>query len=365
MRIRAAIARSPGAPFEIATCDLAAPQAGEVLVRVKACGICHTDLAVWLQHIPVKLPQVLGHEGAGIVEAVGAGVAHVAPGDPVLMSFGSCGACPNCEDGAPGYCDHFRGINLLGERTHGPAIHEGEMAMAGSFFAQSAFATHAIATARNVVKIDKDLPLELLAPLGCGIQTGAGAVMLVLKPPAGTSIAVFGCGAVGLAAVIAAKIVGCTTIVAVDVKEGRLAAARDVGATHAIDGRADNVAATIREITGRGAHFSLDTTGVPSVVAASFQCLRARGQSAQVAAPPRGTQYAYESSLLTAGGLTVRGIVEGDAIPSHFIPRLVEFYRQGRLPMERLVATYPFERINEAVADMEAGKIVKPVLVMD
>jgi aryl-alcohol dehydrogenase len=364
MKIRAAIARSPSEPFEIADCELAAPQAGEVLVRVKACGICHTDLAVWLQHIPVALPQVLGHEGAGIVEEVGPGVSHVVPGDHVLMSFGSCGVCPDCEEGAPGYCDHFRGINLFGERAHGPAILRGGTAMAGSFFAQSAFATHAIATARNTLKIDKDLPLELLAPLGCGIQTGAGSVMLVLAPPAGTSIAVFGCGAVGLAAVIAAKIVGCSTIIAVDVKDGRLAAARDVGATHMVDGHAEDVAGEIRKITGRGAHFSLDTTGVPSVVAASFKCLRARGQAAQVAAPPRGTQYAYESSLLTGGGLTIRGIVEGDAIPSHFIPRLIDFYRAGKLPMERLVATYPFERINEAIHDMEAGKIVKPVLLM-
>lgn len=364
MKIKAAIVRAPGAPFEIATCDLAEPQAGEVLVRVKACGICHTDLAVQLQHIPVALPQVLGHEGAGVVEAVGPGVENVAPGDHVLMSFGSCGKCPNCEDGAPGYCDRFRQINLFGERAHGPAIRQGDASMAGSFFAQSAFATHAIATARNVVKIDQDLPLELLAPLGCGIQTGMGAVMLALTPPAGTSMAVFGVGAVGLAAVIAAKIVGCSPIIAVDVKEGRLAAARDVGATHAIDGRAADVAAEIVKITGRGAHYSLDTTGVPSVVAASLNCLRARGYAAQVAAPPRGTQYAYESSLLTGRGLTVRGIVEGDAIPSHFIPRLIDFYRQGRLPLERLVATYPFERINDAVADMDAGKIVKPVLLM-
>ncbi|MGO8914298.1 MAG: NAD(P)-dependent alcohol dehydrogenase [Stellaceae bacterium] len=364
MRIRAAVATAPDAPFEIAACDLGEPQAGEVLVRVHACGICHTDLAVKLQHIPVPLPRVLGHEGAGIVERVGPGVSHVQAGDHVLMSFGSCGLCANCAAGAPGYCDHFRSINLFGERSPGPALSRDGAALGGHFFAQSAFATYAIATARNVVKIAGDLPLELLAPLGCGIQTGMGSVMLALAPAAGTSIAIFGAGSVGLAAVIAARIVGCTTIIAVDVKENRLRLARDIGATHVIDGRGPDIAGEIVKLTGRGAHFSFDTTGVPAVVASSVKCLRARGQSAQVAAPPRGTQYCVEASTLIAGGITLRGVVEGDATPAAFIPTMIEFYRKGMLPLAALVRTYPFDRINQAVEDMETGDVVKPVLVM-
>lgn len=363
MRIRAAVATAPQVPFEIVDCDLSEPQADELLVRVVACGICHTDLAVKLQHIPVPLPRVLGHEGAGIVEHVGPGVTHLARGDHVLMSFGSCGTCPNCEAGAPGYCDHFRAINLYGERAFGPALSSGAP-LGGHFFAQSSFATHCIATSRNVVKIDKDLPLELLAPLGCGIQTGMGSVILALAPAAGTSIAIFGAGAVGLAAIIAARIVGCTTIIAVDVKESRLAVACDLGATHVIDGVRTGISDEIRRLTVRGAHYSFDTTGVPSAVLESIKCLRPRGQSVQVAAPPRGTLYCVEASTLVAGGLNVRGAVEGDAVPSAFIPVMIDFYRKGQLPLQKIVKTYPLERINEAVADMERGRVVKPVLTM-
>ncbi|PKP70908.1 MAG: alcohol dehydrogenase [Alphaproteobacteria bacterium HGW-Alphaproteobacteria-5] len=365
MKIRAAIARAADKPFEIGTCDLVEPAAGEVLVHIKACGVCHTDLAAKLQHIPVPMPIVLGHEGAGVVEKVGAGVSNVQPGDHVLMSFASCGTCLNCADGAPGYCDHFIPINIFGARAEGPTLSENGSPIAGHFFAQSAFATHAIATARNVVKIDKSLPLELLAPLGCGIQTGMGSVMLVLKPQAGDSIVVFGAGAVGLSAVIAAKIVGCTTIIAVDIKDSRLALAREVGATHAINGANEDALARIMEITGSGAHASFDTTGVPAVAQQAFNCLRARGQAAYVAAPPFGTQYEVDANVLVSTGRSLRGIIEGDVIPADFIPRMIEFYRAGMLPLEKLVTAFPFEQINEAVAASEQGEVVKAVLLME
>lgn len=360
----AAIANGPKDPFEIATCNLEAPRAGEVLVRVHACGICHTDLAVKLQHIPIPLPKVLGHEGAGVVEEVGPGATQFRPGDHVLMSFGSCGECGNCRDGALGYCDHFRAINLFGNRAGGSALARNGKQLGGHFFAQSAFATHAIATVRNIVKVDRDLPLELLAPLGCGIQTGMGSVMNVLRPQAGTSIAVFGVGAVGLSAIIAAKIVGCSTIVAIDVVPERLRVARELGATHVVSGRGEDPVGEIVDLTGGGVNFSLDTTGAPAAVANSINCLRARGVSAQVAAPPRGTLYAAEASVVVGRGITVRGIVEGDANPQSFIPRMVEFFRQGRLPLDKFVKTYPLEKINEAVDDLEHGRVVKPVLTM-
>jgi aryl-alcohol dehydrogenase len=363
MSITAAIAHAPQDPFEIATCELADPQYGEVLVRVHACGICHTDMAVKLQHIPIPMPKVLGHEGAGIVEKVGPGTTQLRPGDHVLMSFGSCGECANCRDGALGYCDHFRDINLFGNRA-GSALTRNGREIGGHFFSQSAFATHAIATTRNVVKVDNDLPLELVAPLGCGIQTGMGTVMNVLRPPAGTLIAVFGVGAVGLSAIIAAGIVGCSTIIAVDVVPERLRMALELGATHAVSGLSENPTAEIVELTRGGANFSLDTTGVPAVVANSINCLRARGVNAQVAAPPRGTLYAAEASVVVGRGITIRGVVEGDANPQLFIPRMIGFFRDGRLPLEKFVKTYPLEKINEAIDDLKSGRVVKPVLVM-
>jgi aryl-alcohol dehydrogenase len=293
MPIRAAVTRSPELPFEIVECEIAEPGPGEVLVRIKACGICHTDLAVKLQHIPVPLPKVLGHEGVGVIERVGPNVAGLAEGDSVLMSFGSCGGCAECQRGSPGYCNDFGNINMLGVRQGGSALRYRGSELSAHFFAQSAFASHAIATTRNVVKVAPELLLATLAPLGCGIQTGAGAALNTLAPPAGTAIAVFGAGTVGLAAVMAAKLVGCTTIIAIDLRKERLAVAREIGATHAIDAGSDDVLSQIVQITGRGAHLSLDTTGNPAAVALSVNCLRQRGCSAQLAAPPRGTRYPW------------------------------------------------------------------------
>jgi aryl-alcohol dehydrogenase len=364
MQIRAAVARAPDLPFEIVACDIAEPGPGEVLVRVKACGICHTDLAVKLQHIPVPLPKVLGHEGAGVIERVGPNVAGLSEGDSVLMSFGSCGGCAECQRGSPGYCNDFGNINMFGQRQGGSALRYRGTELSAHFFAQSAFATHAIATARNVVKVAPELPLATLAPFGCGIQTGAGAVLNTLAPPAGTAIAVFGAGAVGLAAVMAAKLVGCTTIIAIDLRKERLTVAREIGATHVIDAGSDDVLSQITDITGRGAHFSVDTTGNPAAVALSVNCLRQRGHSAQLAAPPRGTRYPLEASIIVGRGLTVRGVVEGDAVPGVFIPRLIDLFSRGLLPVEKLVTFFPFDEINRAIEEMETGAVIKPVLLM-
>jgi aryl-alcohol dehydrogenase len=365
MQIRAAIARAPTLPFDIVECEIAEPGPGEVLVRVKACGICHTDLAVKLQHIPVPLPKVLGHEGAGVIERVGPDVAGLAEGDPVLMSFGSCGGCAECQRGSPGYCNDFGNINMLGQRQGASALRYRGAVLSAHFFTQSAFATHAIATSRNVVKVAPELPFATLAPFGCGIQTGAGAVLNTLAPPAGTAIAVFGAGAVGLAAIMAAKVVGCTTIIAVDLRNERLTVAREIGATHIIDAASDEVLNQIVHITGRGAHFSLDTTGHPAAVALSINCLRQRGCSAQVAAPPRGTRYPLEASVIVGRGLMVRGVVEGDAVSGIFIPRLIDLFRRGLLPVDKLVTFFPFDEINRAIEEMETGAVIKPVLLMD
>jgi aryl-alcohol dehydrogenase len=364
MQIRAAIARAPDQPFEIVDCEIGEPGPGEVLVRVTACGICHTDLAVKLQHIPVPLPKVLGHEGAGIIERVGPGVAGLALGDSVLMSFGSCGGCAQCQEGFPGYCNDFGNINMLGMRQGGSALRYRGVELGGHFFGQSAFATHAITTVRNVVMVASEPPLATLAPFGCGIQTGAGAVLNTLSPQAGTTIAVFGAGAVGLAAIMAAKLSGCTTIIAVDLRPERLAMAREIGATHIIDAASDGVLEQIMQITGRGAHFSLDTTGNPTAVALSVNCLRQRGQSAQVAAPPRGTRYPIEASVVVGRGLAVRGIVEGDAVPAVFIPQLIDLFSRGLLPVDKLVTFFPFDEINRAIDEMESGAVIKPVLLM-
>ena len=248
--ISAAVTRSVEGPPSIEELELAPPRADEVIVRLEASGICHTDL--FAPRI-CPLPAVFGHEGAGIVERVGARVGKVKPGDRVLMTFGSCGHCRHCEGGASAYCEHGHHLQFGGTRDDGSTTlsHAGE-AIHGSFFQQSSFATRALATERNVVLLPDDLPFDLAAPLGCGVQTGAGTVLRSLKAPAGSSIAVFGAGTVGLSAIMAARHARLGPIVAIDIDPARLELARELGATHALDAREGDVAARIRAIARGG-----------------------------------------------------------------------------------------------------------------
>jgi aryl-alcohol dehydrogenase len=300
-----------------------------------------------------------------VIERIGPRLEGFAVGDHVLLSFASCGQCPECAAHHPSYCDHFLPLNLAGVRKAGPHIRRADgCELPGHFFGQSAFATHALASASNMVRIDKDLPLEILAPLGCGIQTGAGTVLNVLKPAPGDALVVFGVGAVGLAAVMAGVIAGCTTIIAVDRKPERLALAYELGATQGLLADA-TVAGQISELTGgRGVACALDTTGVMAVARTALDVLGKRGRAAYVAAPPAGTVYPVDAYTLLNSGGSVIGVVEGDVVPQDFIPRLIGYYRQGRLPLEKLVRHFPFAEINQAIAATEDGSAVKAVLVM-
>lgn len=228
------------------------------------------------------------------------------------------------------------------------------------WFGQSSFATHALATVRNVVPVDQDLPLELLGPLGCSMQTGAGSVLISLGVSAGDSIAIFGTGAVGLAAVLAAQVAGATTIIAVDLHDSRLELARELGATHTLNGGDEDLAGQIRAIGGEGVQFSLDTTAEPEVVSTALACLRTTGVCGLVGVG--GEEYRLDPTLLLMGR-TVKGIIEGDAVPQLFIPRLIELWRQDRFPFDRLIKTYPLSEINQAEADAASGAVVKPVLL--
>ena len=360
----AAVLRARGAPYVLEQVDLAEPGAGQVRIRIHACGICFTDVGVQNYEQGLPLPQVLGHEGAGVVEAVGPGVTSVVPGDHVVLSYASCGHCASCADSAPQYCQQFMLLNYAGALPDGRAPMQGaDGPVAGAFFGQSSFATHAIAYERNTVKVDDDLPLELLGPFGCGMQTGAGTVYNSLAPTAGQSLAVFGTGSVGLAALMAAADLGCTPLVAVDRNAERLALARDLGATHTILADGQDLTAALREIMPTGLHHIVDTTGVGPVIRAGIEALASRGQLAMLAVTPPGTEITINPNMLL-GGKALRGAVEGDADPQVFIPWLIERHRAGRFPHDRLVTTYPFARINEAVADMKAGKVIKPVLLM-
>jgi aryl-alcohol dehydrogenase len=365
MKTSAAVAVGPHQPFELRQLELDEPAPTEVRVALVATGVCHTDAVVRDQIYPTPLPAVLGHEGAGVVEAVGSAVTSVQPGDHVVLSVNSCGRCRQCLTGSSTYCDSLYALNFGGRRPDGTtALTDGGQEVSSSFFGQSSFASHANVAERSVVKIDDDVPLELAGPLGCGLMTGAGAVLNTLRPRAGSSIAIFGTGAVGSAAVLAALVAGCTTVVAVDIHESRLALAKELGATHVVDSSNGSPVDAIMEITGgRGVDAALDATGVPSVLRQAADSLAIRGTVGLVGSAAPGTEVSFETGLSITRGWSLRMIIEGDSVPQEFIPRLVNLWRQGRFPFEKLIKSYPFEEINQAFADSEAGKTIKPVLV--
>ena len=360
MQITAAVSRANQAAPSLEQVELEEPRAGELLVRIAAVGICHTDLHEHPgRHAPH--PIVLGHEGAGVVEALGEGVRGFAVGDHVLLSGSSCGQCPSCVAGRPTYCDLAMPMNFGGKRLDGStALSCGDEKIHSHFFGQSSFATHSIVPERTAVKIAKDIPLDLAAPLGCGVITGAGSVIEALKVGAGDTIAIFGTGGVGLSAVMAARLVGARRIVAVDINQSRLDLALELGATDAIRADGENVVQQIRAITGRGVDFSFNTTTVAAVHTMALECLAMNGTAGFVAAP-RG-EWAPAMFPMLAGGRQLRGILGGDANPRTFLPILIDYWKQGRFPFDRLIKAYRFDEIGQAFHDSESGAVIKAVL---
>lgn len=363
--VTAAVVHHPGGPWSLETLELDEPHSNEALIRITAVGVCHTDLSIRDQYLPLRLPIVLGHEGAGVVERVGSDVTDLAAGDHVVLCPMSCGQCNNCRDGLQVYCDDFLRLNIGGRRHDGsPTFRSDSPKVAGAFFGQSSFATHVLAHRRSVVRVPRDLPLELLGPLGCGIQTGAGAVMNVLRPRAGGSLAVFGVGAVGLSAIMAAHLAGCAPIVAVDVLPSRLEMALELGATHAVDNsRADAEEAVRAACGGRRVSCSIDTTAHPRVLRQAVESLATPGVCISLGLARAGAEMTQDINHL-GNGRTIRGVTEGESVPEVMIPALIELWRAGRFPFDRLIRKYPWADINQAAADLQSGAAIKPVLVM-
>jgi aryl-alcohol dehydrogenase len=363
MEIKAAVIWEPSGAFSIEGLELSDPRDDEVLVRIVGVGICHTDLAGRDMHLPIPPPpSVFGHEGAGVVEKVGARVTKVKPGDHVVLAWDYCGVCSSCKSGKELYCMNFFLHNFHGARPDDTTtLRKGDQVIHGSFFCQSSFADFALANERNVVKVRDDIPLEILGPMGCGVMTGAGAVINSLHARPGSSIAIFGAGNVGMSAVLAAVVCGCTTIIAVDLNPDRLKLAEELGATHTVNPNEVDPVETILDLTGGGAEFSLECIGNPKVLRQAVDVLPRLGVCGLTGVVPPGTEVGLDMDLLM-NGRTVRGILGGDAIPDLFIPKLIELYRQGRFPFDRLITFYPFDDINQAVEDMEKGRVFKPVL---
>lgn len=358
----AAVIREPRGAFTLEKIVLDDPRPDEVLVKIVACGICPTDAHFRDQLMPIELPAVLGHEGAGVVERVGREVTSVKPGGHVVLSFNSCGHCAACDDGHPAYCDHLMLMNFAGIRGDGSAgmADPDGAPIRGRFFGQSAFAGYSLASERNVVKVPQDLPLEMLAPLGCGLQTGAAAILNELEVTAGASVAIFGVGAVGLAAVMASRIAGAGNIIAIDVNDDRLQRAREFGAHHTINASQADPASAIRTIVARGVDFVLDTSGRKESLDAGVAALAFRGTFGFVTFSPAAG--AVIDAFRLSAGQRLQGIVQGDATPQSFIPRMIEFYRQGLFPFDRLIQFYEPGDINQAFADAARGIAIKPVI---
>jgi len=366
MHIKAAVVAARSAPFVIETLQLAEPRADELIVRVVASGMCQTDLHGRDGYYAVtSYPAVFGHEGAGVVHAVGAAVRDFAPGDHVVMSYPWCGECASCRRRRLNYCLNARNLKNKGTRADGSTLLDRNGApVYGAFFQQSSFGTFALTLARYAVKVRCDAPLDLIGPLACSGQTGAGAVLNVLRPQVGDSFAVFGAGAVGLSALMAAKVAGCTPLVAVDVHDHRLALARELGATHTINANVyGDVAAAIRDFTEGGVHYAVDTSAVPKALREAIESLTPGGTCVLLGSARAGIEASFEMPFLQQGR-TVRGVVQGDSVPREFIPQLVDLMLAGKFPIERMIKFYDLADINVAARESSDGAAIKPVLRM-
>ena len=367
MKIQAAVAWEAGAELSIEEFDLDDPRDDEILVRVEAVGVCHTDDNARLGRLPVVFPIILGHEGAGVVERVGGAVTRVRPGDRVLFTPDYCGRCEQCTLGLTPYCDQVVPVTFTGTRPDGsPRARQHGRPVRASFFGQSSFATHSLVTERNIVPVPADAPLRYLAGFTCGVQTGAGAILNAMPVRPGSRVAIWGTGAVGLAAVMAAAASGADEIVALDRVGHRLKLAAELGATSTIDttGRElADVGAEVVTATRTGVNVALDTTGDPAVIAAAVESLATHGTASVITSS--GAPVTVPPGSLLLKGRSLRGSMGGHINPTVFIPRLLDLHRQGRFPVERLVKNYPFAEVNTAIADSLSGATIKPVLTFN
>jgi aryl-alcohol dehydrogenase len=365
-RVKAAVCRQDSDLFQVEDLTVDDPRPDEVLVRFTAAGLCHTDLEVAAGRMPTPFPVVAGHEGAGAVEAVGAAVTGFSPGDRVVASFSFCGTCRNCLSGRPAYCPLHFPLNFGAQRTDGSVglrTPSGEP-VHDHFFGQSSFAGYGLCRPSSLVTVrETSLPDQVLAPLGCGIITGAGAVWNVLRVSPGSTVAVFGAGAVGLSAVMAAVAAGASRIIVSDMHSSRLDLAAHLGATDVLDATSGAGAEQVRELTGgQGVDFSVESTGVPDVMSQAVAALAPLGSAAILGVAPDGADLRTNAFALLEGR-TVTGSIVGHQAPAVLVPCILDLHGKGRFPLEAMVRTYPLDHINKAVNDVRSGTAVKAVLL--
>lgn len=366
MKIKAAVVHEKNGPFLLEEVDLVNPGPNELLVKVVASGICHTDEFGRSQGIPIPFPLVLGHEGAGIIEQVGENIKNFKVGDHIGFSYAFCDHCDSCMSGHPNYCEHYNEINFGGVAGDGETKLFQNGKPVSMFFGQSSFATHAIINQKSAVKVDKDVDLALVAPMGCGVQTGAGAVINTINPSMNSSIAVFGCGAVGMSAIMGAKVAHCKTIIAIGGNPKSLELAKELGATHTINRKeVDSIPEAVAKITNnKGADYAVETSGYGPMIQDAINSTRFHGTILPLA--PSGVIENFDiGNDILINMRTIMGTCEGDSLPQSFIPELVRLYKEGLFPIDKLITTYPFEDINDAFEKSHGSDVIKAVLRME
>ncbi len=368
MKIQALVVEEQDGPFTLQEIDLESPARGEVLVRITAAGVCHTDAITRAGDMGVTFPAILGHEGSGVVEQVGDGVTEVSVGDRVIIGWPFCGECSNCLDGQPRYCLRTGDAVVSGRRFKGElagksAYSRDGQPISGHFFGQSSFATYSLTRAEALVKVPPEMPLEMLGPLACGLATGAGAVLNEARPGLGDSVLIVGVGAVGLAAIMAAGSTGATRIIAADIHENRLELAREFGATHTINSGEKDLVEEVSAITGSTVDFAFDCTGVIPVIETVADTVGMLGTLVLVGGAPAGATFSLDH-LSALWGKRVIGVLGGGGRSGQLITGLVDLYEQGRFPFDRLVRYYDFDQVEQALEDSRTGEVIKPVLRM-
>jgi S-(hydroxymethyl)glutathione dehydrogenase/alcohol dehydrogenase len=363
--VKAAVCRTHGEPVRVEDVELDRPQQGEVLVRLAASGVCHSDYSVLTGVMPIKLPCVLGHEGAGVVEEVGAAVSHLTPGDRVVLSWVTpCGTCFYCREGQPNLCDLGAKINLVHRMPDGTSRLHKDGEDLQSFSAIGAMAERAVVPAAAAVKLPHDAPLEKAALIGCSVMTGVGAVWHTAVVEAGSRVAVFGAGGVGLNVIQGAAGVGAERIIAVDVHARKLELARVFGATHVVDASREDAVAVIRELTeGRGADYAFEAIGRKKTIEQAYAAVRRGGTCVVIGIGPRTESVELNVFLLPTLEKRLLGCWYGGARVHRDLPRLLAMYRAGKLKLDELVTrTYRLEEVNQAFADMERGENARGVI---
>ena len=366
MKIRAAVLYDRAKPLQIEEVELGKPEDEEVLVKMVATGVCHTDLHAITGDIGLPLPIVLGHEGAGIVEETGPGVTTLKPGDHVvLMVLWSCGKCAWCATGLPSQCPvalRAAGAQTLPSMEKRLRNKQGQEL--GHFFSQSSFAEYAVVHERTAIRVRDDAPLEVVCLLGCGATTGAGSVVNIAGLKAGRSVAIFGCGGVGLSAIMGAKLAGANPIIAVDLLDSKLAWAEELGADLLVNAANEEPPQRIIELTGGGADYAIECIGSVKATMQAIASIRPVGKCVVVGPYPPGSTLAINPGRdLTVLGKTITGGLQGQIVPSVDLPRFVDLDMAGRFPIDKLISrTYRLNQINDAFRAMKGGEVKRSVV---